>query len=34
MKRIRSWFREWVKRHIVDILPNDEEHEFSDKYRD
>jgi hypothetical protein len=33
MKRIISWFREWVKRHIVDTLPDDDCIEFSNKYR-
>jgi hypothetical protein len=34
MKRLISRFKEWVKRHIVDNIPDDDEHEFSDKYRD
>jgi hypothetical protein len=33
MKRIRNWFIEWVKRHIVDTLPDDDYYEFSNRYR-
>ena len=33
MKRIRSWFKEWVKRHIVDTLPDDDYNEFTNKHR-
>jgi len=33
MKRIKNWFKGWVKRHIVDFIPDDDDDEFSEKYR-
>ena len=33
MRHLFSKIKGWVKRHIVDVLPNDDEHEFSEKYR-
>lgn len=33
MKRIKNWFKLWIKKHIIDFIPDDDDDEFSEKYR-
>jgi hypothetical protein len=33
MKKIIKFVKSWWKRHICDVIPEDDEIEFSDKFR-